>query len=222
MTVSFVAAGSVASTASGTSLSPTVPAGIADGDAMFAALIQTAFNGNGLGVNTPAGWSLLRSVSQTGPTTADIWLAIYARQASSEPASYAFDSAGGSLNYGVQIFAWRGANWPADDSAIQNEGFQSGLTTPAKTTLADNTLAIGFFDADVDTPNFTATNGATSRANSDLGATKLGVAEKLFATAGTSATVTGTWSASRWVSDAIVLLSPIVVPSFVPRVMAVY
>ncbi len=139
-----------------------VPGGTTMDDVMVASI---AVRPNTISINTPAGWTLLRTTQQTSGGGASNRLATYYRTASgSEPASYTWTFSGGTHTGAVGgILSFAGVD------SINPIDVENGNTTPngfshqanSVTTTMANTTLVSSHEFPSSTSNWTAPSGMT-------------------------------------------------------------
>ncbi len=120
------------------SLVLTVPAGVTNGDALYAAVIYE----DGATATDPAGWTLVgEAVNANNDRTR-----LLRRIAASEPASYTWTFTG--LNHvGGAMVAYSGVDQttPEDTAAATQVGSTATPTSPSRTTVSQNTVLLSIF-----------------------------------------------------------------------------
>jgi hypothetical protein len=201
---------------SGTSLTVTVPTHL-DGDTLIAVLVHSD-DDPVVAITPPAGWNLVRDKTNLGEVaTSPPVLYIYERQASSEPASYAWswDLTGGLL--GVML-SYRGtdAASPIGQNAVNAQtGEGTDAVAPSVTTTTDNELAlwIGWSDngADGNDPGATLSRG-TVRAREETASggngAFVGIGDENIPSPGATGTATWTLTAADERSGVTITLLP--------------
>lgn len=153
----FVAASSN-NAGGGGSITVNKPAGTAQDDVMIAKISIS----NNVDSNPPAGWTLIRD-DGTGPRQKLFWK----RAGASEPASYAFTTAGTSTRT-ITIVAYRGVVLTGDP--IDAHGGQLGTTAataPSITTTGFHRMLVACFSSDQPqaTSSWTPPDGMTERSD---------------------------------------------------------
>ena len=142
MAITFVAAATARSTATGTSLSCNVPAGTADGDFMVAQ-VQGRIS-SVVGVVQMAGWT----EQQNSDGVVGHQHRVYTRTASSEPASYSATSTS-ATSLAVTITTWRptsGYRISVEQSSAENDlTLDTTVTSGGVTTASTDTVVVSCF-----------------------------------------------------------------------------
>jgi hypothetical protein len=198
--ISFVAAGSNATTGSGaTSLAITKPTGVASGDVMVATVTATATGA----LTPPSGWTVIQNTTQgtaIGQTT------YYRVAGSSEGASYSWglgstrQASGGIIDYsGVNSSA------PVDASASASGASGNAVAGSVTTSVANDQVIVasGF---NINT-TVTAPVGTTGRYASPSPSTTNEAADFTQASAGATGAKTATPanSSSPWIAQTVAL-----------------
>jgi hypothetical protein len=191
ITPAFRAAASATTT--GATLTITKPSGTAVNDVLVASVAVTPSTA---AIMPPSGWTLVRRMNNTGPTSNS--LAVYYKAAgSSEPASYAWSVGGSSFTVGgIQGFTGIDTASPLD---IENgQSIASGTThaAPSITTTVANAMLVASH-AFASSQSWTPPSGMTEsfdRPSGASGATGLSIegSRVLLPVAGASGTKTRT------------------------------
>ncbi len=178
-------AGASAGNSSGGDVSPSKPAGTADGDLLIArAYLEADTN---TWATVPSGWSLAGSIANTGGFT--LW--VYWKVASSEPASWTWTPTTNNWRT-ITVDAYSGGVTPAVD-VVGTGGQADGVlpasqTAPSVTTIDDNDL-VAFSFGDFSGTNPTSIGGFATNLRTTFGGVAGGDATK------TPAGATGTSNA---------------------------
>ena len=180
----------------GTTITVSVPAGVQDGDLLYAAVAMQSATA----IPTPAGWTLIRSTKDGANL---IRLATFYRIASGD--------AGASYTWTVDavtpetagIAAYTGVD-PLTPLDVQGggSGGSGNCVAPSITTTASNDLLIGSFANTASLTSFTPPGTMTERWDiNTFGGASHELADEIFATPGATGTRTATpSSASPWVA----------------------
>jgi hypothetical protein len=133
-----------------------VPAGVANGNGL---LLVVAMGGDRT-VGTPAGWTPVFNVTAGANP---VRLAVWWRQASTEPASYTLSATGGTTTWSASMHRFTGAD---PFALVDVANTATGLTAPTVQVLTDDSLAV-YCAAFRHTASrtFTAPTGYTERAD---------------------------------------------------------
>lgn len=120
-----------------------VPAGTVAGDVMLAAVAVSPTTAS---INTPTGWTLVRTLSNTSSTSSR--LALFSRVATaSEPASYTWTFSSNHAGAVAGISSFSGVDTATPINVESGKATSSSTThsTPSITTIYNNTLLVGIF-----------------------------------------------------------------------------
>lgn len=147
---------------SATTISPGVPAGVADGDYLYAVVVVRL---TGITIGAPAGWvAIATQRSQSSHT-----LRMFRKVAAGESGTYAFTSGGAAAHMAASVFAVR-------PTGTVFEQADSGVDATSDTTInvgapgggvADPGLLLACFGFNRGQSSATPNNGYTAKAEAD-------------------------------------------------------
>lgn len=175
-----------------TSANVTIPAGVQAGDMMILAVSNLADSAQT--INTPSGWTLVRSDTGTGGTYT-LRLTIFKKTATGgDPGATLTVTASASATFRVGIVAYSGATTVGPDAAQGTSSSTINMTAPAVTAVA-NTVVMRIYGHGLGSPTDDDITGpATQRVDSHAAWVGLYIGDADQAGAGT----TGTAAATGW------------------------
>jgi len=189
-----------AATVNGASLSVSVPTGTQNGDLMLAAVISNNWYSLA-NITPPAGWTLIGSTLMPGGAAPR--LAVYSRIASSEPASYAWTSAGTRMTGVIARFSGVDGTTPIE--SYSNTAYTTSNTTVRSATVTTTdvnqtvvNIAGSFLSSAVVTytPPTNYTEHVDYSGGTDVGRAYIEFSSRIISSAGSTGDIDATASAT--------------------------
>lgn len=174
-----------------TTITNNVPAGTVDGDILLWA-VAANFNASSPTFATPAGWTVILNNNN-----ADRQITVFAKTASSEPASYAITPSVTGFSGGGRMIAYSGGDGlDVSSGAYFNTATTSYVAGSVTTTKTNETL-VGIYLAKNLSTSFTPAGTMTERADSSAGnGYTIEVCDEVIAATGATGTRTATCAGS--------------------------
>lgn len=177
-----------------TSTNVTIPAGTQTGDMMILAVSNLADSGQT--INTPSGWTLVRSDTGTGGTYTERLTIFKKTAAGGDPGATLTVTASASATFRVGIVVYSGATTVGPDAAQGTNTATVNMTAPAVTAVANSKVLRVFGHGLGSSTDDDITGPATQRVDSHAAWVGLYMSDTDQAGAGT----TGTAAATGWIN----------------------